>query len=254
MSTLTELSNSQHQDLKLKPEFLAEFASTQQIIRLRAVEVGKAVTSFPVFFTRNAYDGSWVLSALSSFENGRNLFVDKNQWSAIYQPTILQTYPFFLMQSSSDARGYTIGIDENSGAFSRETGLAVFEQSGAASLHLSKSKALLAADIPHDSDTIKFASQAEELGLLKGIDLVVVYADGATQTLSGLYTIDEDKLQGLSPSMLGELSENGYLIAIHGMLLSIYQLNLLLRKHNQQHNVNKISQLKIEVAKNRAAS
>jgi hypothetical protein len=254
MSTLTELSNTQHNDLKLKAELLAEFASTQQILRLRAVEVGKAVTSFPVFFTRDSYDGSWVLSALCSFAGGHNLFIEKNQWCAIYQPTILQTYPFFLMQSPRDARDYTIGIDENSHAFSRETGLAVFEQSGAASLHLSKSKALLEADIKHDIDTVKFALQAEEMGLLKGIDLVVTYADGATQTLSGLYTIDEDKLQTLPASMLSQLNKNGHLIAIHSILLSIYQLNLLLRKHNQQHNVIKINQLKIEVAKNRVAS
>lgn len=254
MSTLVELSNTQHNDLKLKVQFLAEFASTQQIMRLRAVEVGKAVTSFPVFFTRDSYDGSWVLSALCSFERAHNLFVEKNQWSAIYQPTILQTYPFFLMQSPREARGYTTGIDENSDAFSREAGLAVFEQSGAASLHLSKSKALLEADIKHDFDTVKFANQVEELGLCKAIDLVVCFADGATQTLSGLYTIDEDKLQELSASMLSELNKNGHLLAIHSILLSIYQLNLLLRKHNQQHNVKKISQLKIEVAKNRVAS
>jgi hypothetical protein len=253
MTTLVELSNTEHNDLKLKAEFLAEFACTQQIMRLRAVEVGKAVTSFPVFFTRDTYDGSWVLSALCSFENGHNLFIKKNQWCAIYQPTILQTYPFFLMQSPREA-GYTIGIDEHSCAFTQETGLSVFEKSGNPSLLLSKSKALLEADIKHDIDTAKFAKELEELGLCKAIDLVVVYADGATQTLSGLYTIDEDKLQALPVAIINALNKNGHLIAIHSILLSIYQLNLLLRKHNQQHDVNQISQLKIEIAKNRVAS
>jgi hypothetical protein len=41
-------------------------------------------------------------------------------------------------------------------------------------------------------------------------------------------------------------------VQIHAMLISIYQLNLLIRKHNEIQDSNKIAQLKIEIAKERA--
>ena len=254
MSTLVELSNTVHKDLKLKENSLAQFAASQQIMRLRVPEVGKAATNFPLFFSRNQQDGSWVLSALSSFEPMQNLFVEEGHWNAIYQPISLQTFPFYLMQSPKVENSYTIGILENSEAFSTETGEAIFDSAGRASLYLTKAKNLLEASIKQDIDTYRFTQEVEALGLVKTIDLQLVFEDGNTQNIAGLCTIDEDKLQSLPAEKMNALNDSGYLIAIHAMLLSIYQLNLLLRKHNERNTQNKITQLKIEVAKDRVAT
>tara|TARA_R110001632_G_scaffold71897_2_gene166516 strand:- start:1551 stop:2315 length:765 start_codon:yes stop_codon:yes gene_type:complete len=254
MSTLVELSNTVHKDLKLRENSLAQFAQSQQIMRLRVSEVGKAATNFPLFFSRNQQDGSWVLSALSSFESMQNLFVDEGRWNAIYQPTSLQTFPFYLMQSPKVENSYTIGILESSEVFSKESGEEIFDSAGRASQFLSKAKSLLEASIKQDIETYRFIKEAEALGLIKAIDLQLVFEDGNTQNIAGLCTIDEDKLQSLTPEKMTRLNDSGYLIAIHAMLLSIYQLNLLLRKHNERNTQNKITQLKIEVAKDRVAS
>jgi hypothetical protein len=254
MSKLVELSKTLHKDLKLKENSLAQFAASQQLIRLRVTEVGKAATNFPLFFTRNQQDGSWVLSALSSFEPKQNLLVDEGRWNAIYQPTSIQTYPFYLMHSPKVKNSYTIGILESSGAFSKESGEVIFDSAGRASMYLSKAKSLLEASIQQDIDTFRFMKETEALGLVKAIDLQLVFNDGNTQNIAGLCTIDEDKLQSLTPEKMTALNDSGYLIAIHAMLLSIYQLNLLLRKHNERNTQNKITQLKIEVAKDRVAS
>ncbi|ABG42186.1 hypothetical protein Patl_3684 [Paraglaciecola sp. T6c] len=254
MSTLVELSNTVHKDLKLKENSLAQFAASQQIMRLRVPEVGKAATNFPLFFSRNQQDGSWVLTALSSFEPMQNLFVDEGRWNAIYQPISLQTFPFYLMQSPKVENSYTIGILESSDAFSTEAGEAIFDSAGRASLYLTKAKNLLEAGIKQDIDTHRFMQETESLGLIKAIDLQLVFEDGNTQNIAGLCTIDEDKLHSLAAEKITVLNDSGYLIAIHAMLLSIYQLNLLLRKHNERNTHNKITQLKIEVAKDRVAS
>jgi len=254
MSTLVELSNTVHKDLKLRESCLAEFAASQQLMRLRVPEVGKAATNFPLFFSRNQQDGSWVLSALGSFEPMQNVFVEQGRWNAIYQPVSLQTYPFYLMQSPKLENSYTIGILETSEAFSKDSGEAIFDSAGRASMHLSKAKNLLEASIKQDIDTYRFMKETESLGLIKPIDLQLVFEDENTQNIAGLCTIDEDKLQSLTAEKMSALNDSGYLIAIHAMLLSIYQLNLLLRKHNERNTHNKITQLKIEVAKDRVAS
>ena len=253
MSELVELSSTQHQGLKVRVNCGVEVAATQQIVKLRVNEVGRAAGNFPIFFTRGAQDGALVLSALTSFESQQNMFVKDGQWQSTYQPTAIKTFPFFLMRSKSDEKNYTIGIDEKNQVFSKEHGELLFEGNGKASMHLSRAKVLLEADIQNDIHTFQFGKELEQMGLLKSIDLVVQYQDGTNQSITGLITIDEDKINALSAEQLHGLNQQGYLVQIHALLISIYQLNSIIQKQNSHIDLPKVAQLKIEVAKDRAA-
>ena len=253
MSELVELSSTQHQGLKVRVNCGVEVAATQQIVKLRVNEVGRAAGNFPIFFTRSAQDGALVLSALTSFESQQNMFVKDGQWQSTYQPSAIKTFPFFLMRSKSDAKSYTIGIDEKNQVFSKEHGELLFEENGKASMQLSRAKVLLEADIQNDIHTFQFGKELEQIGLLKSIDLVVQYQDGTNQSITGLITIDEDKINTLSAEQLHGLNQQGYLVQIHALLISIYQLNSIIQKQNSHIDLPKVAQLKIEVAKDRAA-
>jgi hypothetical protein len=253
MSELVELSSTQHQGLKVRVNCGVEVAATQQIVKLRVNEVGRAAGNFPIFFTRGAQDGALVLSALTSFESQQNMFVKDGQWQSTYQPTAIKTFPFFLMRSKSDEKSYTIGIDEKNQVFSKEHGELLFEGNGKASMHLSRAKVLLEADIQNDIHTFQFGKELEQMGLLKSIDLVVQYQDGTNQSITGLITIDEDKINTLSAEQLHGLNQQAYLVQIHALLISIYQLNSIIQKQNSRIDLPKVAQLKIEVAKDRAA-
>jgi len=253
MSELVELSSTQHQGLKVRVNCGVEVAATQQIVKLRVNEVGRAAGNFPIFFTRSAQDGALVLSALTSFESQQNMFVKDGQWQSTYQPSAIKTFPFFLMRSKSDAKSYTIGIDEKNQVFSKEHGELLFEENGKASMQLSRAKVLLEADIQNDIHTFQFGKELEQMGLLKSIDLVVQYQDGTNQSITGLITIDEDKINALSAGQLHGLNQQGYLVQIHALLISIYQLNSIIQKQNSHIDLPKVAQLKIEVAKDRAA-
>ena len=253
MSELVELSSTQHQGLKVRVNCGVEVAATQQIVKLRVNEVGRAAGNFPIFFTRGAQDGALVLSALTSFESQQNMFVKDGQWQSTYQPTAIKTFPFFLMRSKSDEKSYTIGIDEKNQVFSKEHGELLFEENGKASMQLSRAKVLLEADIQNDIHTFQFGKELEQMGLLKSIDLVVQYQDGTNQSITGLITIDEDKINTLSAEQLHGLNQQGYLVQIHALLISIYQLNSIIQKQNSRIDLPKVAQLKIEVAKDRAA-
>jgi hypothetical protein len=209
MSELVELSSTQHQGLKVRVNCGVEVAATQQIVKLRVNEVGRAAGNFPIFFTRSAQDGALVLSALTSFESQQNMFVKDGQWQSTYQPSAIKTFPFFLMRSKSDAKSYTIGIDEKNQVFSREHGELLFEENGKASMQLSRAKVLLEADIQNDIHTFQFGKELEQMGLLKSIDLVVQYQDGTNQSITGLITIDEDKINALSAEQLHGLNHRG---------------------------------------------
>lgn len=249
MSKLEELSNNKHKSLKIKPDAAIEFAATQHLLNVRVNEVGQAISSFPVFLMKDTNSGFWKLSAIASFEMGKSLFVQSKKWQAVFTPSMIQTYPFFLMNKSQESNDYTIGIVPESDAFSTENGLDIFESSGKASLQLSKVKSLLEADIGNDIHTFKFGKALDELGLCKSINLVLTYQDGAVEKLQGLCTIDEDKFNTLNAEQLEALNKQGYLLPIHALLLSIYQLNALIQRNNADSQFKQIQQIKIEVNK-----
>ncbi|AZG71456.1 SapC family protein [Shewanella livingstonensis] len=254
MKKLTELTPQQHQHLRLANDSAIQFAHQQNIMSVHVSEVSQTACSMPIVFVRDSNNGQWVLTAFTSFDQGSNLFVEQGIWTASYTPTNMQTFPFFLMTSPDNPQSYTIGIDQDHPVFSTTAGQAIFEANSKASLHLSKVKALLEADINNDIHTQQFNQHISKLGLLRPINIVIQHQDGTSPSLSGLYTIDEDKLQTLSQETLFELHQQGYLAPLQAMLLSLFQLNVLIKKHNKISALNPIKSIKLEVSKNSAAA
>ena len=249
MTQLVELNQEKHANLKVKKNSALHIAKSQHAINLRVVELSKAACNFPLFFTRVDETGDLALSAMTSFEPGTNLFVQKGQWLSTYFPSTMQTFPIFLMQKEGGEKNYTLGIEESNSAFSETEGEALFDEKGAASIYLSQMKAILEANISDIVHSFQFLNTVNEYDLLKALDLKVHYVDGTINVLKGLYTIDEDTLKDLPKEDFLKLNERGYLPPIYSMLFSLYQLNALIKMHNTVEHSSKISQVKMEVSK-----
>jgi len=249
---LTELSSKTHADLKMIENCALEVARTQHVINVKVSEVGMAAGSFPLFISKNSHTGDWAMSAVTGIELNTNLFIDGDYWDATYLPTGMQTYPFFLMKSEREEGSFTIGIDENNVAFSKEKGKPLFEENGRASMLLSGVTSMLEDDMKNEVHTYQFCKMLDEKGLIKSLDVLVHYADGQTNTLKGLYSPDEEKIQALPLEELGELREKGYLAPIYAMLISIFQFNALILRNNRLDGTAKIKQVTMEVSKPKA--
>lgn len=254
MKQLVELDSETHRDCRVAEDCALRFAAAQHVMKIHASEAGQAVCSFPVFFSRSSNTGTWSLSAMTSLEHGSNLFVADGQWAATYEPVGMQTYPLFLMQSPAGENSYTVGVIGHEDVLSQDSGEALFDGNGNASIYLSKVTKLLESGIEDEIQTRLFAQRLEQLGLLKSININVQYRDGGVQTITGLHTIDEDKLQSMTPEQLEELNEKGYLLLSHAMLVSIFQLNLLIRRHNLVAGSKPVKQVKLEVARDLATA
>ncbi len=248
MARLLELDSEEHRSLAVPPGLAVRFAATQHILPLKAIEIGKAASSMPVFLNRNVHTGAWALSAMTSFDAGTNLFAVDGTWRATHKPLFLETYPLFLMQSPRDTNGFVLGIEEGA-VDSAVEGDRLFDDAGKPSLHLLRIKSLLEAGIDQDMQTMTFADSLDKRGLLQEIGINVEYEDGEMQTITGLHTIREDALQAMPADQLGELNKRGYLVFMHAMLLSLFQLNHLIRRHNAQPGSRAVDQVKVEVAK-----
>ena len=60
--------------------------------------------------------------------------------------------------------------------------------------------------------------------------------------------LDEDKLKALTAEQLAELNKNGYLVPMHATLVSVFQVNALIRRHNAA-GLSPVRQVKLEVSK-----
>jgi hypothetical protein len=253
LPTLTELSVAAHADLKMDPIGALKVAAVQHMINLKVSEVAMAVSSFPVLLSRASDAADWSISAINSYELGDSLFVENDAWIGTHLPIGMQTYPFFIMRSPTDEKNFTIGIDETSSVFSKDEGIALFED-GKASVRLSQATAQLELEIKHDVQTYKFTKKIEELGLIRPMDLEVHYHSGRVNTLKGLNTINENALIELETEKLDELRKESYLQAIYSMLTSVYQFINLIKLHNLKFPENTIAQIKLEPLKEEGAT
>ena len=252
MAELKELTAENHGDLRIAPDAVLNIAGKQHLFNLRATEIGKACSSFPVFVTRNPHNGDWAFSAMCGFEPGVNLFMQEEKWDAVYMPTAMQTYPLFLMEAPNTEKGYAVGIDENAPAFSREEGDPFFDENGKATPMLTRMSGMLEADIRNDTATRQFLARLDEMGLISPIDLQVQYANGKVNTITGLNTIDEGKLNTFGGETLEEFQKNGYLLAIHALLVSSFQLNAMIKRQGTGDEA--VIGVKLEAAKDRTAA
>lgn len=254
MPELVELNEDSHRELRIREGSAVQIAANQHVINIRASELPQAVTDFPVFFTRDPNSGDFSASIVTSFEAGQNLFVADGAWNGLFVPSSMQTYPLFLMKSESNERGYTVGIDESNAALSTTEGQRLFEDGGKATLFLSDLTRRLQAGAEADVQTVYFIDALRKLELLKPVDLLVHYADDAVQTIRGLLTIDEERLKSLPAERVQELHAQGYLVLIHAVLISIFQLNGLIRRQGSKAELKPVKSVKLQVARDVSAA
>lgn len=245
MSTLTELTPEQHGKLRVRSACRLELAEKQHVMGLKASEVSRAACSFPVFITRVESSGEYALSAMCGLETGSNLFVENEEWIGTYMPSLMQTFPLFLMATKNNDKGYTVGIDEQSSAFSEADGDRLFDDSGKPSDYVSHITRVLEAGIEEDLQTHHFLKELVERKMLKPIDLLAQYESGEVQKIQGLITVDEERLKACEPEELKMLHTRGYLPIMHAMLMSIYQLNLLIKRQEKTPGQKRVTQIKI---------
>ncbi len=249
MAELTKLTAATHGDLKVAPESVMELAGKQHVINLRVQEVTQAACSAPVFFSKNPENGDWALTMIASLTQGNNLFVDDGKWNGVFMPSIMQTYPIYLMQSDEDEKGYAAGIEEENPAFSKTEGQPLFDDNGQPSIYLSQVTQMLEASLGHDVATRQFTTKLDELSLLRPVEIQLQYTDDQTHSLTGLHTLDEDALKALPADTVKDLHERGYLAVMHAALISIFQINSLIRQHNLSGKFPPLKAAKVQVAR-----
>jgi len=243
MAKIVALSSKEHADFKVKQDCVIDAVKDQHILNVRVSEIARASACMPVFLNQFEENGDWAVSVITSLELNSNLFVNSdNKWSVNYLPNSLKAYPFFLVGGQKEDE-FTVGIDEESDAFSKEEGVAIFDEESKSSAAMESVLKLLESDIADRAHTQKFVETLKEFDLIDPLVMRVQYADGQVNTLTGLNSIDEKKIQALDDETFNKLREKGFLAPIYAIILSVYQLNELMKRHNQKEGAKQIVQV-----------
>lgn len=167
-----------------------------------------------------------VLSAMLGFNAEQNLFCQHGQWLGHAVPVHLRSHPFALGVNNGQL---ALLVDVNSSGVAESGGIRLFASDGSLMPYSKQVKGLLEDLMLGYRQAQRFVERLSHLGLLAPLTISVHYTDGNTQRIDGCHSINEQVFMRLSSDQLLALHQEGYLMAINAMMLSLRQFNRLVQ-------------------------
>lgn len=223
------LNRNDHRAMKVKlPGKDFRFCKSIMTVPVVIGEFFELAVDFPILL---AADGQGQLSpiALLGLKSGQNLFVDgEGQWKAGYLPAALRSHPFGLFESEQEKGQWFSVIDKS--ALDEVDGIALFSEEGESSPELSRANTLLMAFMNDRERTAAFVTHLQALNLIKETTLQLVPEAAEPISINGCHVIDEARFNALPADDVASLHVKGHLGPCYALLLSMRNVQKLLRK------------------------
>lgn len=225
---IVPLNQDRHQAKMVRPVDRYSFMANIHIASIMLPEFPAAAPVFPIVFLEQPGSEDFVPVTLFGFTEGENLFVDGDgKWTASYLPAMMRRYPFTLAASGEEGR-YTVCVDEGSGLVGDEDGQALFGEDGEPGPVVESAKRFLIDLQQMEAATTAFSRLLKEKNMLAPLNLRV-RNKGTLRNVTGCYAVNEERLNGLSDEAFLDLRKRQYLPAIYSHLLSLAQVERLVR-------------------------
>ena len=219
------LNNIDHHDLRVITRKSEALGDAVMLAHTFPAEFRELQAHYPIVYQKTADGLSFQAVALLGLQPGQNLFLGPEGWDAAYIPLALQRQPFLI---GRDSQGLQVHVDLDSPRLSRSEGEPLFLPQGGTTPYLQQISAILGAiheGVQHADDFLR-ALLANDL--LEPFVLQTQDAQGQQQSLSGFYTLHEERLAALAAASLAELHQQGHLQAAYMMLASQSQFRSLI--------------------------
>ena len=233
------LDNVTHKDLRVIRDYAKVPGYDVNVARVFPGELIQLQTEYPLFFIRNKEEGGFAPVALLGFTDKENLFLDENGWDAGYVPLSIERQPFLIGFQQQVVDGVpteapVVHIDLDHPAVSDTEGERVFLPHGGESPLLERISSVLMTIHAGHAAAKSLSEMLVGLELIESLTLSVELKDGSKESLQGLYTINEDKLQTLNASALEALHRKGHLRDVYMMLASLPNVSRLIERKNRR--------------------
>lgn len=237
MTKLQNLDRVVHRSLRVQEETAFEVSRDTTMCVITLNEITRLVLEYPLAFTRPVENGPFVCVALFGVDPSENLYWRNGRWDAEYLPLNIARQPFAVSSTApttADAVGGVVAcLDVENPGIQEMAGERLFADDGKETPYLEYKLRLLRELVEGELQSGAFVSRLMELGLVRPIQLELKAPGVETRKVTGLHSIDEQKLRALDAGTLAGLNANGYLRAMYAMLLSLGHLSTLARRSSR---------------------
>ena len=223
---LISIDSKLHINLRIKPVDSFMFASKTNSVPIVGVEFIEVAREYPIVFVKGP-DNAFLPVALLGLRENENLYVGNDgKWNSRYIPAFVRRYPFVPAEVNNSQ--IIVCFDEASEFISQTEGENLFDgdQPGK---QLSQTIALLQDYQSQAMRTQKLCERLIENDLLVESNAQAELTDSSTFRLSSMFVIDEKRLQDLDKNKVHELFSSGELGLIYAHLMSLGNLQCLLK-------------------------
>lgn len=232
------LDNITHKSLRISKSYKAGTGFDVNVARVFPAEFGRLQREYPLFFVKNNETGDFDSIALLGFAEKENLYLSDDGWTAAYIPLTIERQPFLIGYQEQEIDGTAtrtpvVFLDEDHPSVSETEGEAVFLPQGGESPYLEHINRVLATINQGHSASQAYSRLLVGLELIESLSMEVEFRDGSKHRLTGLHTINEDRLGALSGDALETLHRAGHLQSVYMMLASLLSMESLIERKNR---------------------
>lgn len=230
MSNTVLLNNVDHKHLHVITSRGAEYGDNVMFAITFPAEFRDLQAHYPIVFRKTGDGVSFEALALLGFQEGENLFLDRNGWDACYVPLAIERQPFLIGNSGEELM---VHVDLDSPRLSATEGEPVFLAHGGTTEYLERVNSTLLTIHQGLQSMPGFVAALLEHELLESFVLDIELDDGSQNRLAGFYTVNEERLGALGGNALERLHKAGYLQAIYMAVASLSNFRALIERKNR---------------------
>ena len=240
MTNLVAVDNKNHLNTRVDLNKVEQHGADLQLVPVVLSEFNHLAVQYPIVLTKNGNTGQFVFSAMLGFEKHENLFWQQEQWQGLYVPLQIRRQPFFIASNNQQGNNnkqnneLTVCLNTESPSLSNDTGEALFDGNGLESEYFKEVKELLSQLLVGEKENSLLLENLTLMELIQPMSLDITFVNQSSTKLTGLYTIDQDKLASLSHEQVIKLFQTGLLPAIYTMITSLGQVHALIDLKNKR--------------------
>ncbi|PCI07060.1 multidrug transporter [bacterium] len=225
MSSPVPLLNDKHANLKVISTGDYTRYKENHLISIVTQDFFTLTAEFPLVFVKGNEANEFIPVAIMGLREGQNLYCQTEKWIGQVIPLSFGSAPFSIARTSPESEEFAVLIEEDSPLVSDTEGEALFTESGERTEYLERrveSMTQLAQHILHTKAVCKLLADNK---LFSTQRLQLKHRpDAKTYNIDGVYTVNEEALNGLPDEDFLKLRTSGLLPMIYAHLSSLQQL------------------------------
>ena len=223
-----------HKVRLLKPGEVPPFVRALNAIPISYTEFARVSLDYPIVFTSGDKGETFAPVAVLGMTGGENLFVNKDAWAEhIYVPAYARRFPFCMARVTLDKveqQDRLICVEKE---FAGEQGEAMFDDKGQPLQNWKDIEKLLSEYETDLERSREMCGILADYALLEPFNMQATVGTQPPMQLTGMYRVDEKKIEHLNSSQLRNLVKKGVLGRIYAHLVSLENFRALLDRKAQ---------------------